>query len=105
MPKLSGLNRPTSAPWLRVFLWLPRWRIRVHREPSRVNPPSVYIRGEVARPGRYPLTADMKVTDLLRSAGGLLRSANPDSGDLTHYAVASSSAAANPPSDSHAVRL
>jgi protein involved in polysaccharide export with SLBB domain len=33
----------------------------------------------------------MRVSDLVRSAGGLLRSANPDSGDLTHYAIADSS--------------
>ena len=100
-----SLREALAGDPLNNILIEPRDRILVHRQPSRVNPPSVYIRGEVARPGRYPLTADMKVTDLLRSAGGLLRSANPDSGDLTHYAVVSSSAAANPPSDSHAVRL
>src|SRR6266850_4523455 len=33
----------------------------------------------------------MRVSDLVRSAGGLLRSANPDSGDLTHYAITNSS--------------
>jgi protein involved in polysaccharide export with SLBB domain len=33
----------------------------------------------------------MRVSDLVRSAGGLLRSANPDSGDLTHYAISDSS--------------
>jgi len=33
----------------------------------------------------------MRVSDLLRSAGGLLRSANPDSADLTHYAISNSS--------------
>ena len=59
----------------------------MHRQPERVNPPSVYVRGEVGRPGRYPLASDMRVSDLVRSAGGFLRSANPESADLVHYAV------------------
>ncbi|HKW61698.1 MAG TPA: SLBB domain-containing protein [Candidatus Acidoferrum sp.] len=83
----------------------PRDRILVHRQPSHVNPASVYVRGEVARPGRYPLTADMKVSDLVRSAGGLLRSANPENDDLTHYAVANSLTTGNTPGDSQAVKL
>jgi protein involved in polysaccharide export with SLBB domain len=59
-------------------------RILVHRQPERVSPRSVYIRGDVARPGRYPLAANMRVSDLVRSAGEFLRSANSASGDLTH---------------------
>lgn len=69
----------------------PRDRILVHRQPEQVSPASVYVRGDVARPGRYPLAVNMRVADLLQSAGGLLRSANPDSGDLTHYAISNSS--------------
>jgi polysaccharide biosynthesis/export protein len=64
----------------------PRDRILIHRQPEKVAPASVSIRGDVARPGRYPLAANMRLSDLIGSAGGLLRSANPDSGDLTHYA-------------------
>jgi protein involved in polysaccharide export with SLBB domain len=64
----------------------PRDRILIHRQPQKVAPSSVSIRGDVARPGRYPLAANMRLSDLIGSAGGLLRSANPDSGDLTHYA-------------------
>lgn len=66
-----------------------RDRILVHRQPEEVSPTSVRIRGEVARPGRYPLAVNMSVSDLVRSAGGLLRSANPAAGDLTHYAYSS----------------
>lgn len=69
----------------------PRDRILVHRQPEQVSPPSVYVRGDVARPGRYPLAAHMTVSDLVGSAGGLLRSANPEGGDLTHYAVSNAS--------------
>ncbi len=65
----------------------PRDRILVHRQPEQVSQASVYVRGDVARPGRYPLAANMRVADLVQSAGGLLRSANPDAGDLSHYAI------------------
>lgn len=100
-----SLREALSGDPLNNILIEPRDRILVHRQPSHVNPPSVYVRGEVARPGRYPLAAGMKVSDLVHSAGGLLRSANPESGDLTHYAVANSNATTNPLSDSHTVRL
>lgn len=63
----------------------PRDRILIHRQPEKVSPATVYVRGDVVRPGRYPLVADMHVSDLVRSAGGLLRSANSEGGDLTHY--------------------
>ncbi len=76
---------------LNNILVQPRDRILVHRQPEQVSPASVYVKGDVARPGRYPLAANMRVSDLVQSAGGLLRSANPDAGDLTHYAIANSS--------------
>ena len=55
--------------------------------------PRVWIRqrctskGEVAKPGRYPLTTNMYVEDLIRVAGGLKRSADPVKADLTRYGV------------------
>jgi polysaccharide export outer membrane protein len=76
---------------LNNLLVQPRDRILVHRQPEQLSPPSVYVRGDVARPGRYPLAANMTVSDLVRSAGGLLRSANPEGGDLTSYAISNSS--------------
>jgi polysaccharide biosynthesis/export protein len=63
----------------------PRDRILVHRNLAKVDPPSVSIRGEVARPGRYPLTTNLRVSDLIHVAGGLKRSADPSEADLTHY--------------------
>ena len=66
----------------------PRDRIIVHRSLYRVDPPSVYIRGEVANPGRYPLAENMQVADLLRAAGGPKRSADLQHGDLTRYSAA-----------------
>jgi protein involved in polysaccharide export with SLBB domain len=67
------------------ILLQPRDRILVHRVLAKVDPPTVYVKGEVAKPGRYPLAANMRASDLLRAAGGLLRSADPQGGDLTHY--------------------
>jgi polysaccharide export outer membrane protein len=69
------------------ILLQPRDRIIVHRSSERVDPPTVYVKGEVAKPGRYPLTSDMHVGDLLRVAGGLKRSADTESADLTHFAA------------------
>jgi len=88
-----SLREALAGDPLNNILMEPRDRILVHRQPERVNPPSVYVRGEVGRPGRYPLASDMRVSDLVRSAGGFLRSANPESADLVHYAVLEGAAA------------
>ena len=84
-----NLNDALAGDPLNNVLVQPRDRILVHRQPQQVSQASVYVRGDVARPGRYPLAANMRVADLVKSAGGLLRSANPDSGDLSHYAISS----------------
>lgn len=82
-----SLRDALAGDTLNNILIEPRDHIVIHRQPESVSPPTVYVRGDVARPGRYPLVANMRVSDLLRSAGGLLRSANLEGGDLTHYAV------------------
>ncbi|HEY6946132.1 MAG TPA: SLBB domain-containing protein, partial [Candidatus Acidoferrum sp.] len=82
-----SLREALAGEALNNILIEPRDHIVIHRQPEKVSPASVYVRGDVARPGRYPLLANMRVSDLLRSAGGLLRSANPGGGDLTHYSV------------------
>src|SRR5208337_4311185 len=74
-----------DADPLENVLVQPRDRIIVHRSLNRVDPSSVYIRGEVANPGRYPLAENMRVADLLRAAGGPKRSADLTNGDLTRY--------------------
>src|SRR5262249_54591400 len=51
----------------------------------RVEPSTVEITGEVAKPGRYPYTGNMRAEDLIRAAGGLKRSADTNSADLTRY--------------------
>jgi protein involved in polysaccharide export with SLBB domain len=64
----------------------PRDRLLVHRSAARVEPATVYIKGEVAKPGRYPLTSNMHLEDLIGVAGGLKRSADNANADLTSYA-------------------
>ncbi len=62
----------------------PHDRIVVHRNITKAEPPAVYVKGDIANPGRYPLTADMRVEDLVRAAGGLKPSADSQSAVLTH---------------------
>ena len=62
-----------------------RDRVLVHRNAAAADPAAVYIKGEVVRPGRYPLTANMSISDLIHAAGGLKQSADTQTADLTHY--------------------
>jgi protein involved in polysaccharide export with SLBB domain len=62
-----------------------RDRVLIHKNAAAVQPATVYVKGEVARPGRYPLTAEMHISDLIRAAGGLKPSADTKTADLTHY--------------------
>jgi protein involved in polysaccharide export with SLBB domain len=62
-----------------------RDRLLIHKSLAKVDAPTVDIRGEVAKPGRYPLTTNMRVEDLVRVAGGLRRSAFADNADLTRF--------------------
>jgi protein involved in polysaccharide export with SLBB domain len=61
--------------------------VLIHRNSAQVEPATVYVKGEVAKPGRYPLTTNMHVEDLVNVAGGLKRSADPAIADLTRYAL------------------
>jgi protein involved in polysaccharide export with SLBB domain len=80
-----NLAAALNADPLQNVLVQPRDRIIVHRSLYRADPPSVYVKGEVINPGRYPLAEDMRVADLLSAAGGPKRSANLVDGDLTRY--------------------
>jgi len=66
----------------------PRDRLLIHRNAYRVNASTVEITGEVAKPGRYPYTGNMRTADLIHAAGGLKRSAYTESADLTRYEAA-----------------
>ena len=63
----------------------PRDRLLIHRNPDAAEPATVYVQGEVGKPGRYPLTTNMTVADLIRTGGGLKPSANTQTADLTRF--------------------
>jgi polysaccharide biosynthesis/export protein len=67
------------------ILLSPRDRILVHRSPDAEQPATVYVQGEVGKPGRYPLTTNMTVADLIRVGGGLKPSADTQVADLTRF--------------------
>jgi protein involved in polysaccharide export with SLBB domain len=67
----------------------PKDRVFIHRNLSKVDPATVKIEGEVARPGKYPLGEDMSAAQLVRLAGGLKRGAFTEAADLTRYTVES----------------
>jgi len=66
-------------------------RIFIHKNVNKFDPPSVMIQGEIVRPGKYPLGANMSAADLVRLAGGLKRGAYTQEADLTRYMVAQGS--------------
>lgn len=52
-----------------------------------IDPPKVSIDGEVLRPGVYPMSRGMTVSDLVRMAGGFRRSAYREVADLSSYQI------------------
>jgi len=73
------------------ILLQPRDMLLIHKNTARVEPGTVEITGEVAKPGRYPYTQNMHAADLIRAAGGLKRSADASMADLTRYAASGGS--------------
>jgi protein involved in polysaccharide export with SLBB domain len=67
------------------ILLQPRDQLLIHRNPNTIERPTVYVQGEVGKPGRYPLAADMTVADLIRISGGLKPGADTHLADLTSY--------------------
>jgi protein involved in polysaccharide export with SLBB domain len=52
-----------------------------------VDPPMVKVVGQVLRPGDYPLSEGMTVSELVRMAGGFKRSAFTEQADLSTYSA------------------
>ena len=52
-----------------------------------IDPPTVSIRGEVLRPGKYPMSQGMTVADLVKMAGGFKHSAYRKEADLSSYVI------------------
>jgi len=69
----------------------PKDRVFIHRDLNKLDPPTVAVEGEVARPGKYPLGTNMTAAALVRLAGGFKRGAYTDEADLTRYEVSQGS--------------
>jgi protein involved in polysaccharide export with SLBB domain len=82
-----NLGQALAGDPLHNILLEPRDRLLIQRNIERVAPPTVDVRGEVVKPGRYPLTGNMRVEDLIRVSGGLKRSADASVADLTRYPI------------------
>lgn len=82
-----NLNQALEGDAKENILLQPKDRVFIHKSLTKVDPPSVRIEGEVARPGRYPLGEGMTATELVRVAGGLRRGAYTEAADLTRYEV------------------
>jgi protein involved in polysaccharide export with SLBB domain len=80
-----SLSQALAGDPVENIILQPRDRLLIHRNPDAVEPASVYIQGEVAKPGRYPLTTNMGVADLIRIGGGLKPSADSETADLIRY--------------------
>jgi polysaccharide export outer membrane protein len=63
----------------------PRDRLLIHEQADAAEPATIYVQGEVEKPGRYPLTGNMRVADLIRIGGGLKPGADAQTADLTQY--------------------
>jgi protein involved in polysaccharide export with SLBB domain len=82
-----NLERALAGDALDNVALEPKDRVFIHRNLSRVDPATVKIEGEVARPGKYPLGENMSAVQLVRLAGGLKRGAFTEAADLTRYTV------------------
>ncbi len=82
------LNRALAGDSTQNIILEPRDRLLIHKSTNAVQPAVVYIEGEVGSPGRYPLTTNMTVADLVRVGGGLKPDADTEDGDLTRYEYA-----------------
>ncbi len=80
-----SLTEALGGDPLENILLQPRDRLLIHKNPDAIEPATVYVQGEVGKPGRYPLTTNMRVADLIRVGGGLKPSADAQSADLIQY--------------------
>lgn len=69
------------------ILLQPQDRVFVHKNVQRLDPATVEIAGDVARPGKYPLGNEMTATELVKLAGGVRRSAYLELAELTRYSI------------------
>jgi polysaccharide biosynthesis/export protein len=80
-----SLSQALSGDPVENIILQPRDRLLIHRNTDAIEPATVFIQGEVGKAGRYPLSTNMRVADLIRVGGGLKPSADTQSADLTKY--------------------
>jgi protein involved in polysaccharide export with SLBB domain len=80
-----GLSQALAGDPVENIFLQPRDRLLIHRNPDAADPATVYIQGEVTKPGRYPLAQGMRVSDLIRLGGGFKNSADLEAADLIEY--------------------
>ncbi len=80
-----GLSQALAGDPVENIFLQPRDRLLIHRNPDAADPATVYIQGEVMKPGRYPLAQGMRVSDLIRLGGGFKNSADLEMADLIEY--------------------
>jgi protein involved in polysaccharide export with SLBB domain len=69
------------------ILLQPQDRVFVHKDVQRIEPATVEVQGDVPRPGKYPLGANLTAAQLVKLAGGLKRSAYTEVAELTRYSI------------------
>ena len=97
-----GLSQALGGDAVENIFLQPRDRLLIHRSPDSIDPATVYIQGEVVKPGRYPLAQGMRVSDLIRLGGGFKNSADLEAADLTEFLLQNNSATAGA---HHVVRI
>ena len=80
-----NLSKALSGDPADDVLLQPKDRVLIQRNPSKVDPPTVQVHGQVLNPGRYPLGEGMTASELVHLAGGLKRSADTEQADLATY--------------------
>jgi protein involved in polysaccharide export with SLBB domain len=89
-----NLSKALAGDEKENILLEPKDRIFIHKDLAKLDPPTVTIQGEIARPGKYPLGEGMTAADLVRLAGGFKRGAYTETADLTRYEVENGSTVA-----------
>jgi protein involved in polysaccharide export with SLBB domain len=83
----ADLRKVLAGDAIENFLLMPRDQVVVHRNIAKLDPAVVYVRGQVAAPGKYPLGEGMTASELVKLAGGFRRSAYTDKADLARFKV------------------
>jgi len=80
-----GLSQALAGNPVENIVLEPRDRLLVHKNPNASNRQRSTSKEKVVKPGRYPLTTNLRVADLIHIGGGLKPSADTETADLTEY--------------------